>query len=281
MTHTRGRLRLIATTTGWEGTGRTPDPEQAAEKENDPMPEMIDESNQIESTTVGVFRTSTTVKGGRRFSFGALVVVGDKRGRVGFGHGKSNEVPQAIEKAQKYAKRGLTNVPMSGTTITHEVEGKFATAKVRLIPASPGTGVVAGSTVRSILEIAGITDCLTKCYGSTNKQNVVKAVFDGLSQLRRREQIAANRRLELPMTEIESKIERGKRFMPSTPKRDKARGPVNTVNQERKGRGGRGGPRRDRGPMGGGGGGGGGGGQGPAPTGGGDAPAGGGEAAKS
>ncbi len=213
------------------------------------MPEIIDESNQIESNTVGVFRTSTTVKGGRRFSFGALVVVGDKRGRVGFGHGKSNEVPQAIEKAQKYAKRAMTSIPMSGTTITHEVEGKFASAKVRLIPASPGTGVVAGSTVRSILEIAGITDCLTKCYGSTNKQNVVKAVFDGLDKLRRREQVASNRKLELPLTEIEQKIERGRKFMPTTPKRDKAKGPVNTVASERKGRGGggRGGPRRDRG----------------------------------
>lgn len=214
------------------------------------MPEIIDESNQIESNTVGVFRTSTTVKGGRRFSFGALVVVGDKRGRVGFGHGKSNEVPQAIEKAQKYAKRGLVTIPMSGTTITHEVEGKFATAKVRLIPASPGTGVVAGSTVRSILEIAGITDCLTKCYGSTNKQNVVKAVFDGLAKLRRREQVAGNRKLELPLTEIEQKIERGRKFMPTVAKRDKAKGPVNTVASERKGRGGnRGGPRRDRGPA--------------------------------
>jgi small subunit ribosomal protein S5 len=223
------------------------------------MREMLDESNQIESSTVGVFRTSTTVKGGRRFSFGALVVVGDRRGRVGFGHGKSNEVPQAIEKAQKYAKRAMIGIPMSGTTITHEVEGKYSTSKVRLIPASPGTGVVAGGTVRAILEIAGITDCLTKCYGSTNKQNVVKAVFDGLEKLRLRTQIMGNRQIELAATEIENKIERGKRFMPSTPSREKARGPVNTVAQQQR-RGGRGGPRRGPGGGGGGHGGGGGGG---------------------
>lgn len=231
------------------------------------MPEMLDESNQIESSTVGVFRTSTTVKGGRRFSFGALVVVGDRRGKVGFGHGKSNEVPQAIEKAQKYARRGMVAIPMSGTTIPHEVEGTFSASKVRLIPASPGTGVVAGSTVRAILEIAGVTDCLTKCYGSTNKQNIVKAVFDGLSKLRQREHVAQNRRVELPQTEIEHKIERGRRFMPAASSREKAKGPVNTIGQnQRGGRGGRGGPggRGGRGGRGGGyGGGGGQGGQGP------------------
>ncbi len=216
------------------------------------MPEIIDQSSQIESTTVSVDRTSATVKGGRRFSFGALVVVGDRRGKVGFGYGKSNEVPNAIEKAQKYARREMRQVPMVGTTIPHEVEGTFSASKVRLIPAAPGTGVVAGGTVRAILEIAGVTDCLTKCYGSTNKRNVVKAVFDGLERLRRPGQVASLRGQDLGMTAIEGKIERGKRFMPVAPKREKARGPVNTVGDERKSRG-RGRPRRDRGPSDGGG----------------------------
>jgi small subunit ribosomal protein S5 len=216
------------------------------------MPEILDESSHIESTTVSVDRTSTTVKGGRRFSFGALVIVGDRRGKVGFGYGKSNEVPSAVEKAQKYAKRALKSVPMIGTTLPHEVEGKFASAKVRLIPASPGTGVVAGGTVRSILEIAGVTDCLTKCYGSTNKRNVVKAVFDGLAKLRTAERIADARGIDLGTTTIADKIERGKRFMPKASTREKAKGPVNTIGEERRGgRGGRGGGGRG-GPRGGG-----------------------------
>ncbi len=207
------------------------------------MPEILDEASHIESTTVAVDRTSATVKGGRRFSFGALVIVGDRRGKVGFGYGKSNEVPSAVEKAQKYARKALVSVPMIGSTLPHEVEGKFSSSKVRLIPASPGTGVVAGGTVRAILEIAGVTDCLTKCYGSTNKRNVVKAVFDGLERLRKPEFVSKIRGLELGQTEIEAKIERGKRFMPAAPKREKMKGPVNTIADERKGRG-RGGPRR-------------------------------------
>lgn len=212
------------------------------------MPEILDESSQIESTTLAVERTASTVKGGRRFSFGALVVVGDRRGKVGFGYGKSNEVPQAVEKAQKYARRAMGSLPMIGTTIPHEVEGTFSSAKVRLIPASPGTGVVAGGTVRAILEIAGVTDCLTKCYGSTNKKNVVKAVFDGLKRLRPSTKVEELRGHDLGDTEIEGKIERAKRFMPQTPKRERAKGPVNTVGTERKGR--PGGGRRRRGPEG-------------------------------
>src|SRR5436190_17615747 len=99
------------------------------------MPEMLDESTQLESTTIGVYRTAATVKGGRRFSFGALVVVGNRNGQVGYGYAKANEVPQAIEKAQKVAKRSLHNVSRIGTTINHEVEGTFSASKVRLIPA--------------------------------------------------------------------------------------------------------------------------------------------------
>jgi small subunit ribosomal protein S5 len=211
------------------------------------------ESSQIESANIGVDRTSATVKGGRRFSFGALVVVGDRRGKVGFGYGKSNEVPAAIEKAEKYARKAMVSVPLMGTTIPHQVEGTFSASKVRLVPAAPGTGVVAGGTVRTILEKAGITDCLTKCYGSTNKRNIVKAVFAGLEQLRQPGQVASLRKQQLETTEIEAKIEKGKRFMPSAPKREKARGPVNTVDDGRKGgRGrGRGGPGGGRGGRGG------------------------------
>jgi len=206
------------------------------------MAEMLDESGSIESTTVGVYRTASTVKGGRRFSFGALVVVGDRRGKVGFGYGKSNEVPQAIEKAQKYAKRAMKTIPMAGKTLPHEVEGTYSASKVRLIPASPGTGVVAGGTVRAILEMAGITDCLTKCYGSTNARNMVKAVFDGIGNLRQREEVESLRGKELGKSEIEKKIDAGNKFMSQSSGREKMRGPVNTIGQDRKGgRGGRGG----------------------------------------
>jgi small subunit ribosomal protein S5 len=210
------------------------------------MAELLDDVGSIESTTVGVYRTSSTVKGGRRFAFGALVVVGDRRGKVGFGYGKSNEVPQAVDKAQKYAKKDMIPIPMAGTTLPHEVEGTYGASKVRLLPASPGTGVVAGTTVRAILEMAGITDCLTKCFGSTNSFNVVKAVFAAIEKLKQREQIAAARGVTLGPSHIELKIDAGKKFA-TTAKGEKMKGPVNTIGQERKGRGG-GGGRRRRGP---------------------------------
>jgi len=147
------------------------------------MAEVLDESTNLESQTVNIYRTSATVKGGRRFSFGALVVAGDHRGKVGFGYAKSTEVPNAIEKAQKHAKRGLTTVPMAGNTIPHEAVGRAGASTVRLIPASPGTGVVAGATVRATLEMAGVTDCLTKVYGSNNKLNTVRATVDGIANV--------------------------------------------------------------------------------------------------
>lgn len=209
------------------------------------MPEVLDEASHLEAQTVNIYRTASTVKGGRRFSFGALVVVGDHRGKVGYGYAKSKEVPAAIEKAQKHAKRDLSTIRMTGKTIPHEVEGRFGATKVRLIPASPGTGVVAGGTVRTILEMAGITDCLTKCYGSTNKLNVVKAVFDGISKLQTRESVATLRGVEIISTDIEERVERGQRFMPKSTGQKMA-GPVNTVGQERRGAGGRGGQRGGR-----------------------------------
>src|SRR5258705_12827127 len=116
------------------------------------MPEILDESSQLESHTVGVYRTAATVKGGRRFSFGALVVVGNRNGQVRMGYAKANAVPQAIEKGQKYARRKMTTIPRIGTTINHEVEGQFSSAKVRLIPASPGPGGAGGGPVRPSLE---------------------------------------------------------------------------------------------------------------------------------
>lgn len=214
------------------------------------MAELLDESTSLESTTIGVYRTASTVKGGRRFSFGALVVVGNRNGQVGYGYAKANEVPNAIEKAQKYAKRKLLSIPRIGGTFNHEVEGNFSASKVRLLPASPGTGVVAGTVVRSILELAGITDALSKCFGSTNARNVVKAVFDGLEQLQTPAVVAGLRHQTLERTDIEDRIEKGKAFMPKTSgKEQRARGPVNTVGNERKGRGGNR-PRR-RGPEGG------------------------------
>ena len=229
------------------------------------MAELLDETSQIESTTVAVQRTAATVKGGRRFSFGALVVVGDRRGKVGYGYGKSNEVPSAIEKAQKYGRRAMVAVPMIGTTLPHEVEGTFRASKVRLIPAAPGTGVVAGQSVRAVLEMAGITDCLTKCYGSTNDFNTIKAVFAGLEKLKTSKQLAELRGLDLGMTMIEDKLEKGKAFVTFTPKPPKPQ-----ERPERGGRGkGRGGPGGGRGGRGGGGGGGGGGGKPRGPQGGG------------
>jgi small subunit ribosomal protein S5 len=173
------------------------------------MAEYIDESGGIESTTVGVFRTAATVKGGRRFSFSSLVVVGDRNGRVGSGYGKANQVPNAIEKAQKNARRGMKSYPMQGRTITHTVEGRFGASRVRLIPASPGTGVIAGAAVRSVLEMMGLQDCLSKSYGSNNPKNLVKAVIDALSQLRSKEEVESLRGLEVGRTEVEDMIASG------------------------------------------------------------------------
>ena len=141
------------------------------------MPEVLDESTSLESTTVGIFRTAATVKGGRRFSFGALVVVGNRRGRVGIGYGKANQVPMAIEKAQKDAKKRLNDYALQDVTIPHQVEGRFGACRVRLVPASPGTGVIAGASVRAVLEMVGVQDCLTKSFGSTNSKNLVKTII--------------------------------------------------------------------------------------------------------
>ena len=161
------------------------------------MAEALDDNGSLESTTVGIYRTAATVKGGRRFSFAALVVVGDRQGRVGIGYAKAGQVPSAIEKSQKEGKRKLNSYPMQDRTVPHLVEGRFGACRVRLVPASPGTGVIAGASVRAILEMLGIQDCLTKCYGSTNPKNLVKATLDALSQLRLRTTVEALRGVEL------------------------------------------------------------------------------------
>jgi small subunit ribosomal protein S5 len=147
----------------------------------------------LEDTVVKVFRNAKVVKGGRRFSFSALVVVGDRNGTVGVGYGKANEVPPAVEKAIKDAKKNLKRVPVVGGTIPHEVIGKSRATQITMIPASPGTGVIAGSSARAVLEYAGIRNVLTKINGSRSAKNVVKAVMNGLLKLRDKETIESIR----------------------------------------------------------------------------------------
>ena len=145
------------------------------------------EEGQLEDTVVKIYRCSKVVKGGRRFSFAALVVIGDRAGTVGVGYGKANEVPLAVEKGIKDAKKSLHKVPLVGRTIPHEIKGRYRATRVALVPASPGTGVIAGSSVRAVLEYAGVQDVLTKIFGSTSPKNVVKATLNGLLRLRSKE----------------------------------------------------------------------------------------------
>ncbi len=146
---------------------------------------------------VQIRRCSCVVKGGRRFSFTALVVVGDGNGRVGWGYGKAIEVPLAVEKAVKVANRSLVRVSIVDSTVPHEIVGRFRASRVLLLPGRPGTGIIAGECVRSVVESAGITDILTKSFGSNNPINLVKATFDGLMKLRTREETARLRGVEV------------------------------------------------------------------------------------
>jgi small subunit ribosomal protein S5 len=156
----------------------------------EPVKLSAQEEQPLEDTVVKVFRCSKVVKGGRRFSFAALVVIGDRAGTVGIGYGKANEVPLAVEKS-------LQKIPLLGRTIPHRVNGNYRATKVILVPASPGTGVIAGSSARAVLEYAGVQDVLTKVYGSTSAKNVVKATMDGLLKLRSKEMVESLRGVEV------------------------------------------------------------------------------------
>ncbi|MHC4663929.1 MAG: 30S ribosomal protein S5 [Planctomycetota bacterium] len=156
-----------------------------------------DPEDQFRESVVKINRCATVVKGGRRFSFSALVVVGDEKGRVGYGFGKAKEVPSAVEKGLKAAKKAMKPISVKGDTIPHSVMARFGSAKVALIPASPGTGVIAGAAVRAVVEAVGIKNILTKSFGSNNPINLIKATMAGLESLRSKEQVEALRGVKL------------------------------------------------------------------------------------
>ena len=153
----------------------------------------LQEEKPLEDTVVKIYRCAKVVKGGRRFSFAALVVVGDRAGTVGVGYGKANEVPLAVDKGIKEAKKALHKIALVSRTIPHEIKGKYRATKIILLPASPGTGVIAGSSARAVLELAGVQDVLTKIYGSTTAKNVVKATMSCLLNLRSKEAVESVR----------------------------------------------------------------------------------------
>jgi len=152
---------------------------------------------EFKDQVVHINRVTKVVKGGKNLNFSALVVIGDGKGRIGFGKGKAKEVPLAIEKATKDARKHLITIPLRGTTIPHEVLGKYGAGRVFMRPAAPGTGVIAGGPVRAVVELAGIQDILTKSLRSSNPYNVVKATFDGLRRLKAPEKVAQLREKEV------------------------------------------------------------------------------------
>lgn len=156
------------------------------------------EEKAIDDIVVRINRCAAVVRGGRRFSFGALVVVGDRKGQVGVGYGKSKEVPSAVEKGRKIAMRNMKRVKLVRGTLPHRVKGRFGASKVVMVPAGPGTGVIAGASVRAVLELAGVRDVLTKSFGSNSPHNLVRATLEGLLGMVTREDVEKLRGVKLP-----------------------------------------------------------------------------------
>lgn len=182
---------------GGPGRGRGPGGPGGPGGRGRPRQRIEANESGLDEIVVRISRCATVVKGGRRFSFGALVVVGDRRGQVGIGYGKAKEVPSAVEKAKKIAGRSLVTVKVVAGTLPHRVIGRFGASHVVMLPASPGTGVIAGPSVRAVLELVGVRDVLTKSYGSNSPKNLVRATLSGLTSMVTREDVERLRGVSL------------------------------------------------------------------------------------